>query len=124
MKAYEMAIGTRIAKRYSEGRAEGTVIANNLRAGDEVVAVEWDFSSQIDTVNVNDVRIIPSVLDRDYEQIRKSITESHAALLEAVEIVERHGISLRDDVDYEDVSFNDLETAINEVPWASSSSNC
>ena len=51
MKAKDMAIGTKV-KWYSNLET-GKVIANELRQGDEVVAVEWDHGYSVNCCNVN-----------------------------------------------------------------------
>jgi hypothetical protein len=120
MKAFSLPVGTEVSKF---GRTtKGTVISNTLSSGNEVVAVEWE-NGTLEKCNVNDLRKTPNEMDKDFDQIRKSIAESHAALKEAVDLADKHGVFLRE-LEFEDVSFNDLENMVNDVPWASSSSNC
>jgi hypothetical protein len=59
LKARDFRIGTHVCCCGNENK-KGTVLSNQLRQGDEVVAIEWDDSyNGISTENVNDLIKIP-----------------------------------------------------------------
>lgn len=129
MKAIDIAIGAKV--RADNGgpvskRLIGTVVANQLRSGDEVVVVEWD-NNNVEPININDVDVITeSQLEGDFSMLTAQIktkmnTAAHAikesqkmAILNGYDL---HGYDLQSAIE-------PLMDAMDEVGWCTSSLVC
>ncbi len=131
MKAIDIPVGARVRDvmpgKPLKNCPVGTVVANQLRFGDEVLVVEWDSSLKITPHNVNDVEVISdSQLETDFVSLsaqikQKMLTAAHAiqdaqkmAILNGYEL---HGYDLAAAID-------PLMTIMDEVGWRTSSLVC
>lgn len=126
--ASDFAIDTNVRHKGNTKR-RGVVIGNKLSDGDQVVAVEWD-DGALSKVNVNDLQVILS-LEEEFKQMQSQVNdkiqEAAKLIREAADIAESHGKDLRSwDQDGEDYLFDqyELESAMSDAGWNTSSWNC
>jgi hypothetical protein len=125
MKAFDVEVGASV-KNNGWPIKRGSVIGTKLSDGDEVIAVEWADGS-LTKVNVNDVEIVDSELERDYEEIRKKVEMAAALLADSNIMAKKHNTSLssleynQDDMD---VGIGQLFDALRGAGWSTSSMSC
>lgn len=105
----------------------GTVIGNNLKDGDQVVAVEWADGS-LAKVNVNDIEICLSV-EEEFELVKDQVNEKlqRAAELihEANKLAREGGRSGLVEESYDSTfEVHLLENAMEQAGWNTSSWYC
>jgi hypothetical protein len=125
MKAKDVEIGTTIKNPLLRGGTiKGTIIGTKLSDGDEVVAVEWSDGS-LTKANINDLDIIDTALERDYEKIKELVATASKALTEASLLAQENG-RLLSALQYsdEDFAFDILFGALESAGWATSSMAC
>jgi hypothetical protein len=126
MKAFDVEVGVRVKSTSEWPNKKGTVIGTKLSDGNEVVAVEWE-NGCLTKVNINDVEILDSELERDYEEIKKKVEMAAALLDDSNILAKKHNTSLssleyhQDDVN---IGIGNLMDALNNAGWSTSSMSC
>jgi hypothetical protein len=135
MKALDMEVGSKVdfAKTCSSSfyKHTGVIIGNQLSDGDEVVAVEWSDGS-ITKVNVNDLKLVETKLETDFEEIVKQINlkilDAAQAMSDARQLASDVGVTslahnYREDA-FDDVDIYPLFNELDEAGWRTSSIGC
>jgi hypothetical protein len=123
MKALDIEIGTAVRKR-NEYATKGTIIGNKMLDGDEVVAVEW-LDGSLTKYNINDLRIVSSELERDYEEIKEKILAAAVMLNEANLLASKHDTDISS-LAYDNIDFGigKLHISLRNAGWSTSSLDC
>ena len=123
MKAKDVAVGARITDtkyRYKTG----TIQSNDVSDGDELVTVQWDNGyswDKVETVDVNNLRIIPVPLDKDFEVITEQLRIAANAIQAANQYAKEKGTSLYEWDKEEMLSFGEVFDAVDLAGWQTSS---
>lgn len=126
--AKDFAVDSTIQAKTNKAR-KGTVLGNNLKDGNQVLAVEWDDGS-IGKVNANDVEVSLSI-EEEFNLFRDEVNDklARAAKLirEAGALADSKGKELLDsDPDDGDGLFDtyQIEQAMSAAGWNTSSWHC
>ena len=128
MKTLNAEVGASIKDTSESPHKRGTIIGTKLSDGPSVVAVEWsDGSLSKVNLDTDDVVIVDSELERDFDEIRSKV-EMAAALLGGANLVaQKHRTdlsSLRYDEDDIDLGIGELFSALRNAGWSTSSMSC
>ena len=124
MKAIDIEIGAWVRDHEKHPVRKGTVIGTKLSDGDETVAVEWS-DGCLTKENINDLTLVDSKLEQDYEKIKELIVVASKALGEANLLARENHTSLSS-LEYhdDDLSLHDLMQALDAAGWSTSSMSC
>jgi len=124
--AKDLAVGADIQHKGNKNQ-RGVVIGNDLKDGDQVVAVEWSDGS-LAKVNVNDIQGCLSIEEEFkllQDQVNDKIRAAAQLVREANELADTHGKNLQSVDDYDAIfDVGPLENAMEEAGWNTSSWYC
>lgn len=110
-------------------KRKGTVLGNNLKDGDQVLAVEWEDGS-LAKVNANDVELSLS-MEEEFKLVQAEVNDrlNRAAQLirEAAQVAQSNGHDLLNpEYGYSDSKFEVgvIEGAMDDAGWRTSSWHC
>jgi hypothetical protein len=130
--AKDFAVESIIQSKANKKR-KGTVLGNNLKDGDLVLAIEWD-NGALEKVNVDDVEVSLTV-EQEFEllqnDVNSKLNEAAKLIREASNLAESKGLNLRSiDDDRPNCTYDYLfaqevlEDAMDGAGWNTSSWNC